>query len=113
MPKVQTDGIGVAAKVGADANTILLSLSGTNTHTIVPTLSDAAGTAKTIVAAHKFVSRNPYVATVTAGGIVTGVHKGQVTVEVSYPAFDNSHGLASDGTHAEKVYQEITVTVRA
>jgi len=61
--------------------------------------------------AFAYVSRNTLVATVSATGVITGVTKGGVVVEVSYPAFDNSVGKTVDGSYALKIYKEISVVV--
>lgn len=55
------------------------------------------------------------VASVSSSGLITGLHEGQVTVEVSYP-FANAGGtLATQGTNLpiNKIYKYITVTVNA
>lgn len=83
------------------------------------TLANAVGVAETHAGtatsddavAFAFVSRNTAVATVSATGLITGVSKGGVTVEVSYPAFGNSEGKASDGSYNDKIWAEINVTV--
>lgn len=113
MSKFQTDGLGVALSVVGDAKIVTLSLAGTKTRQIATTVYDAAVSVKTQAATVRYISRNPTVATVSAGGLITGVTKGQATIEVSYPVFENGHGLANDGTHAEKIYHEITVVVNA
>lgn len=55
------------------------------------------------------------VASVSGSGLITGLHQGQVTVEVSYP-FANAGGtIATQGTNLplNKIYQYITVQVNA
>lgn len=111
MPNTQTTGTGVAVNVINDIAAVTLSLSGTHTHQLTTTLTDGVGANKSATASPKYVSRNPYVATVSGSGLITGVNKGQAIVEVSYPTFDNAHGVANDGTYAEKIYQEVLVAV--
>lgn len=106
-----TTGVGVACQITLGAKTFTLSLSGANTHQMVPTLKDAAGTLKTPVASFIYTSTSPSVATVSASGLVTGVKKGGAVIEVCYPTYDNSHGTHTNGTHMEKIYAEVNIKV--
>jgi hypothetical protein len=89
------------------------------------TLANAAGVAETHAGTATsddavpfgFYSSNPSVATVSAAGLITGVSRGGVTVEVSYPTFGNIEGRLNNapgglpGSYADKIYSEINVTV--
>ena len=110
-----TNGIGVDAYLTLDTDpthTLSLSLSGTNTHQLVPALKDGAGTTQSATQSVTYVSRNPSVATVSAGGLITGVKRGGVLIEAAYP-FANTIGNGPDGVPVVKICNEVNVTVGA
>jgi Bacterial Ig-like domain (group 2) len=84
------------------------------------TLANAGGVAETHAgtsteegaSAFTYVSRNPAYVTVSSTGLVTGVKVGHSVVEVSYPTYDNSHGLTPRGLPLEKIYDEISFHVK-
>jgi hypothetical protein len=109
-----TNGINADIYLNLDtdpSHTLALSLSGTNTHQIVPVLKDGAGTTQTATQSVTYVSRNASVATVSGSGLITGVKRGSVIVEAAYPFGNNSIGNGADGLPVVKIHNEIAVTV--
>jgi len=98
---------GVFECSASTATTLVLSnaVGVTETHAATATPDDAV--------AFKYVSRSPAYATVSTSGKVTGVAKGGAVIEVSYPLFGNSRGVAPSGEYIEKVYKEVNITVKA
>jgi Bacterial Ig-like domain (group 2) len=112
-----TTGIGADVAVALDTDsanhTLSLSLSGVSTHQFTATLKDVAGTTQSASQSFSYVSRSPYVATVSAGGLISAAHLGSCTVETAYPWFNGNFPTGSDGLPTQKVYNEVIVTVKA
>jgi hypothetical protein len=111
---IPTSGIGVDAYLTLDTDpthALTLSLSGTNTHQLVPVLKDGANTTQSATQSVTYISRNPSVATVSAGGLITGVKRGGVLIEAAYPFANNTIGNGPDGLPVVKICNEVNVTV--
>ena len=109
-----TTGIGIHAALTLEtdpSHVLSLSLSGTNTHQLVPTLKDVAGTTQSATQPFKYISRNPSVATVNATGLITAVKRGCAIIEAAYPFANNTGGNNSDGLPVTKIYNEVHVTI--
>lgn len=115
-----TTGIGIPCKVAlTTASTVSLSLSGTNTLQLVPSVTDIAGTQQSAVSSFTYISYQPLSCSVSGSGLITGLIKGQVIIEVSYPYCSNTCGVIAstgnvmNGTPIDKIVKRTLVKVGA
>jgi hypothetical protein len=112
----QTTGLSVDAVLTLDTDaanhTLTLSLSGVNSHQLLPVLKDLNGSTQSAAQAVTYCTRTPYVCSVSAGGLITGINRGTGIVEAAYPAFNGSFPIGSDGLPTSKIFNEIIVTVK-
>lgn len=105
----------VAGFAGANNNgTFICSASTATTLTLsnaAATVETHAATASAYVGTVLYKSYNTNVATVSGGGLITAVAKGQAIIEVSFPVFDNSIAAPAFGVAANAIYAQIVVQV--
>jgi hypothetical protein len=114
--RVQLSGAGII-QIGPNQYRTTLSLSGTNTITLVPNGADAQNNPTTAVSPNSFswgfVSRNTHIATVDSSGLVTAVARGECEIVVRSFRQVNASFTGSTPSGTEGVDASLLVTVVA
>jgi uncharacterized protein YjdB len=109
-------GVGSPVKISLTPSAVPLTF-GQTAQLGAPVLTDSTGAIITATKPLSYTSSNPSAVTVSSSGLVTATSGSdwptgsKATIEVAYPAFNNTQGYGSNGIPLSKIYCEVAVTV--